>query len=172
MMQLEIKTGMAYSSAQVLITPKAKAEQPAPVRRGFFTSIVFSMVGRARNTTPARGITPPTLAGYQRPTTHTPVAGQLLDKEPKTMQVQTNGAAAPQFNQLDRDTAFKYNGFIGINPAETIERVSEAVFDLGYLCSLSAQHDMPLRPAAIYRFTNILCAALEYEQAKLKEMQS
>lgn len=94
MMPLEIQSGMAYSSAQVLITPKAKAEQPAPVRRGFFTSIDLSMVGRARNTTPAREITPPTLAGYQRPTAHTSVAGQLPDKEPKTMQVHTNGAPA------------------------------------------------------------------------------
>lgn len=66
-------------------------------------------------------------------------------------------------NQLDRETASALNPFIGLFIEETLNNVAAAMVDLGYMCNLSEEKGMPPRHDGIWRMTNAMSAALQYE---------
>ncbi len=74
-------------------------------------------------------------------------------------------------NQLDRKAASSLNPFIGSFPDETLDAVAAAMVDLGYMCNLSEEKGMPPRHDGIWRFTNAMCAALEYESRQMANLR-
>lgn len=88
----------AYPSAQVLQTPK-QSGTPRPKECGFFTPIVFSMVGRAENKTPERGIISPDFARFEAPDHPHFADGQLPSKEQRIMTALT--ILTTKIRQLD-----------------------------------------------------------------------
>ncbi len=72
---------------------------------------------------------------------------------------------------LDRNAASSLNPFIGMFPDETLGNVAAAMADLGYMSNLSAEKGMPPRHDGIWRFTNAMCAALEYESRYIENLR-
>lgn len=77
-----------YSSAQVLQTPK-QSGTPLPKECGFFTSIIYFMVGRETNTTLEREISSPIFARFEAPGHPAYCSGQLPSKELGKMKTQS-----------------------------------------------------------------------------------
>lgn len=77
----------------------------------------------------------------------------------------TPGAAVPRL--LDRNTASRFNPFIGIHAGETMERCECAVSDLGYIISGAGQIGLDADISNIFRLFEAITIALRFEVESL-----
>jgi hypothetical protein len=161
MMLLAILFRWAYSPQQVLENTCAKRNS-APVRCGFFTSVLLSMGGYRLS---AR------LAAWLCTCFQIPAHPIRLKTSLVGLSKLAKENVMSEIN-IDRDTASQLNSFIGFNIAETLSRVIFGLQDLGYLASPDAHSGIELSPIALYHFSNNLCSALKFEKEFIESGES
>lgn len=148
-------TLQAYYPHQVLQNTCAK-RYTAPVRCGFFTSLVSLSMGGYRLSV--------RLAAWLCTCFEIP-AHPIRFKTSLVGLHQLAKETTMSSNTLTREQASQLNDFIGINTAETLDRVRAGVCDLG----LVINH---IDSDTAFRYANTLAAALCFEQTILEGEQA
>lgn len=72
---------------------------------------------------------------------------------------------------LDRSTASSINPFVGLNPADTLERSARVISDLGYVFSASNSTGIELDIDYMFMVFETINFAMRYEAHQLNQVK-
>lgn len=147
----------AYYPQQVFETTCAK-RNTAPVRRGFFTSVLPSMGGVSQLVRLATWL----CTGFQHPAHPIRLKPSLVGLTQLAKETTMSNQAS--LARIERDTASLLNDFIGIHQRETLERVASGIIDLSVTLAAEGTENTTL-----FRMADMLSIALRYELANLQQ---
>lgn len=144
---------------QQVLQNTCKQRNTAPVRCGFFTSVLPSMGGVRQLVRLAARL----FTCFEHPAHpmrfRTSLVGLHQLKQEASMSNQASLA------RIERDTASLLNDFIGIHQRETLERVASGIIDLSVTLAAEGTENTTL-----FRMADMLSIALRYELANLQQL--